>query len=54
MTKGEKARFTIKPNYGYGKEGNAELNVAADATLSYVIELVSVVNQIWLTMDGAP
>ncbi len=52
MKKGEKARFTIKPEYGYGKDGSTELNVPADAVLSYVIELVSVVNQIWLSMDG--
>jgi FKBP-type peptidyl-prolyl cis-trans isomerase len=52
MKKGEKARFTVKASYGYGKDGNAELIVPPDTDLSYVVELTAVVNQIWLTMDG--
>ena len=40
MQKGEKARFHLKPNYGYGPKGNEALGVPPDASLEYDIELV--------------
>ncbi|XP_005091067.1 peptidyl-prolyl cis-trans isomerase FKBP4 isoform X2 [Aplysia californica] len=37
----EKSRFTMAPQYCYGKEGNKELDIPGDATLVYEVELVS-------------
>lgn len=39
MKRLECARFTIQPQYGYGADGNAELEVPGNATLVYEIRL---------------
>lgn len=41
MKEKETSRFTVSPAYAYGKNGNKELNIPADATLTYEVELVS-------------
>jgi FK506-binding protein 4/5 len=40
MKQGEKAWFKVLPNYGYGAKGNEALNVPANATLIYEVELL--------------
>jgi len=40
MKKGEKASFAIQPKYAYGSVGKPELNIAAEDTLTYEIELL--------------
>jgi len=45
MKKGEKALVTIKPNYGFGEQGNQEKGVPPNATLQYDIEMVSFVKE---------
>ena len=40
MKEGEKALFTVGPDYAFGKEGKESLKVPADATLTYEVELV--------------
>jgi FKBP-type peptidyl-prolyl cis-trans isomerase/Flp pilus assembly protein TadD len=45
MRKGGKAELKIAPEFAFGAEGNAELGVPADATLTVVLELVGFVNE---------
>jgi FK506-binding protein 4/5 len=52
MSLGEKARFTVKPNYAYGDKGNPSLGIPPNAELTYIIEVLNVKNQIWITPDG--
>jgi len=40
MKKGEVALITIRPEYGYGKEGNPAKHIPPNATLLYEVELV--------------
>ena len=39
MKKGEKAKFKLSPDYGYGAEGS-EPQIPANATLYFEVELV--------------
>ncbi|CAK1578935.1 unnamed protein product [Parnassius mnemosyne] len=41
FSKDEKSRLTIAPKYGFKSEGNNELGVPPDATLEYIVKLVS-------------
>ena len=41
MSKHETSLFIVKPAYGFGKEGNSELNIPADTELQMEIELIS-------------
>jgi FKBP-type peptidyl-prolyl cis-trans isomerase 2 len=52
MSVGEKARFRVKPNYAYGERGNPSLEIPPNSELTYIIEVVDVKNQIWVTPDG--
>jgi len=45
MKKGEKASFTVKSNYGYGKQGNSQLGIPPGADIVYTIELISFKNE---------
>lgn len=36
---GEKARLNIKSKYAFGREGNPEFNIPADANVTYHVEL---------------
>lgn len=40
MRKGERAEVTVKPQYGYGTEGNPALGVAPGSRLKYTVQLV--------------
>lgn len=35
----EKSKLIIKPQYAWGKEGNPQLNIPADAELVYILTL---------------
>ncbi|KAI8784091.1 peptidyl-prolyl cis-trans isomerase FKBP4 isoform X1 [Biomphalaria glabrata] len=41
MKEKEKSKFIVSPAYAYGKDGNKELGVPPNATLTYNVELVS-------------
>lgn len=51
MKKGEKARFTIRSEYGYGQNGSPP-KIPADATLIFEVELLSWIDEVKLTKDG--
>jgi len=42
MTKGEGARFTLSPDMGYGPGGFPAWGIPPNATLVFVIEVVSI------------
>jgi hypothetical protein len=52
MSLGEKARFRVKPNYAFGDKGNPSLGIPPNTELTYIIEVLSVRNLIWVTPDG--
>lgn len=49
LKKGETARIIIKPQYGFGSEGSNELGVPPNATVEYVVTLVSF-EKVWYTL----
>jgi len=51
MKKGEKAVFTIKSEYGYGKNGSPP-KIPANATLIFEVELISWIDSVDITKDG--
>mmetsp|Transcript_63971 Transcript_63971/g.187669 ORF Transcript_63971/g.187669 Transcript_63971/m.187669 type:complete len:741 (+) Transcript_63971:172-2394(+) len=52
MKRGEKARFTMRPGLAYGKDGDAGLDVPAEATVHYEVELLGWVEKEDLFGDG--
>ena len=45
LKKGQKARFTFKPHYAFGAQGDAARDVPANATVVYEIEMVDFVKE---------
>lgn len=45
LKKGQKARFTLKPNYAFGAQGDAAKNIPPNATVVYEVELVEFVKE---------
>jgi len=45
LKKGQKARFTLKPNYAFGAQGDASKNIPPNATVVYEVELLDFVKE---------
>jgi len=41
FSQGEKSRLTLGPKYAFGSKGSTEFNIPPDATVQYIVELIS-------------